>query len=406
MGTRVEPTASPPGRFLVFYCGLLMSLGAFSVDITLPSIPAMVAGLDAPYALVQWTVTVYILVSGIGQLFWGAASDRFGRKATIATGLGLYLAGSLIALAAPGIAVLLAGRALQGLGAASAMVASRAMIRDVYSGEELARNLALASMFFALGPIVAPLVGSVVAEFTGWRAIFALLSGWSVILLVLLVRIPETIVERSPDALSLAVFAERTGRLVRHPQSRRFLVVSAVIMSAMLLILSAAPRIYEANFGITGVTFALFFAVHGTGIVIGQWANRRMIRRFGIVAAAAMGNAVLIAAMLGILAVWAAGLMNPFVLSGLLVLFATSYLIVYSNAGALVLDPHGAIAGHATAIFGFSSQLGGALIVSAMVVFVGGDIGAWAGSILAICLINLALVATWTRIRPAPEESA
>ncbi len=402
----MQKTVLPSGRFIVFYCGLLMSLGAFSVDITLPSIPAMVDGLAAPYALVQWTVTVYMLVSGIGQLFWGAASDRFGRKATVATGLGLYLAGSLVAMAAPTIGILLAGRALQGLGAASAMVASRAIIRDVYSGEELARNLALASMFFALGPIVAPLVGALIAEFTSWRSIFAVLSAWSVILIVLLARIPETVARRSHDALSLAVFVERTGRLLRHPQSRLFLVVSAVIMSAMLLILSSAPRIYEANFGIAGITFALFFAVHGTGIIVGQLFNRRLIRKVGTIRATIVGNAVLIGAMLAMLAVWAAGAMNPFVMSGLFVLFATSYLVVYSNAGAMVLDPHGDIAGHATAIFGFTGQMGAALTVSALVVFVGGDVGAWAGSILTICLVNLALVAGWQIRQAAAARSA
>lgn len=402
----MQKTVLPSGRFLVFYCGLLMSLGAFSVDITLPSIPAMVDGLAAPYALVQWTVTVYMLVSGIGQLFWGAASDRFGRKATVATGLGLYLAGSLVAMAAPTISILLAGRALQGLGAASAMVASRAMIRDVYSGEELARNLALASMFFALGPVVAPLVGALIADFTSWRSIFAVLSAWSVILIVLLARIPETVPRRSHDALSLAVFAARTGRLLRHPQSRLFLVVSAVIMSSMLLILSSAPRVYEANFGISGIAFALFFAVHGTGIVVGQWLNRRLIRKVGTVRATIAGNAVLIGAMLAMLAVWAAGAMNPFVMSALFVLFATSYLVVYSNAGAMVLDPHGDIAGHATAIFGFTSQMGAALTVSALVVFVGADIGAWAGSILSICLVNLALVAGWQISRAAAARAA
>ena len=402
----MQKTVLPSGRFIVFYCGLLMSLGAFSVDITLPSIPAMVDGLAAPYALVQWTVTVYMLVSGIGQLFWGAASDRFGRKATVATGLGLYLAGSLVAMAAPTIGILLAGRALQGLGAASAMVASRAIIRDVHSGEELARNLALASMFFALGPIVAPLVGSLIAEFTSWRSIFAVLSAWSVILIVLLARIPETVARRSHDALSLAVFIERTGRLLRHPQSRLFLVVSAVIMSAMLLILSSAPRIYEANFGIAGITFALFFAVHGTGIIVGQLFNRRLIRKVGTIRATIVGNAVLIGAMLAMLAVWAAGAMNPFVMSGLFVLFATSYLVVYSNAGAMVLDPHGDIAGHATAIFGFTGQMGAALTVSALVVFVGGDVGAWAGSILTICLVNLALVAGWQIRQAAAARSA
>ena len=68
------------GRYVALYCGLLMSIGAFSIDISLPAIPAMVRALDEPYAMVQWTVTIYMFASAFGQLLWGPASDRFGRK--------------------------------------------------------------------------------------------------------------------------------------------------------------------------------------------------------------------------------------------------------------------------------------------------------------------------------------
>ena len=91
---------------------------------------------------------------------------------------------------------------------------------------------------------------------------------------------------------------------------------------------------------------------------------------------------------------------TPVLITGLLILYATSYLVVYSNAAAMVLDPHGEVAGFATALYGFASMIGSSTIVSALVLFNGGSMISWAASLLAICLVCLALTATW-RARPA-----
>lgn len=383
------------GRYVALYCGLLMSISAFSIDISLPAIPAMVRELDEPYALVQWTVTIYMFSSAFGQLLWGPASDRFGRKAMLAGGLIFYFSGSVICVLAPDIATLLAGRGLQGFGASAAIVMSRAFIRDLYSGEELARNLALATMFFALGPIIAPFVGSGLAWVFGWRAIFVALVAWSLLLLAMMHGVPETLKARQREALSAGSYWRNTLRLLRHPQSRRFIWVSIASMTAMLLIIASAPRIYEANFGLTGLAFASYFAFHGIGIVIGQWGNRHVIRQFGVARAAVAGNLVLVLASGLILAGAMAGVMSPVLITGLLILFATSYLVVYSNAAAMVLDPHGEVAGFATALYGFASMIGSSTIVSGLVVFNGGSMVSWAGSLLTICLVCLALTGTW-----------
>jgi len=92
--------------------------------------------------------------------------------------------------------------------------------------------------------------------------------------------------------------------------------------------------------------------------------------------------------------------MSPVLITCLLILFATSYLVVYSNAAAMVLDPHGEVAGFATALYGFASMIGSSSIVSGLVVFNGGSLVSWAGSLLAVCLVCLLLTATW-RARPA-----
>lgn len=382
-------------RAIVIFCGLLMSISAFSVDITLPSFPAMAADLAAPFELVQWTITLYMVGAGFGQLLWGSLSDRFGRRVVLGAGLGLFLVGCLCAAFSPSITLLLASRLLQGAGAAAAIVCSRAILRDLHSGEELARSLALATAIFAVGPIFAPLIGAGMAAIAGWRFIFLALAIFAAGLLLALLRLPETLPSRSMDAVRPKVFAARTTRLFRHPQSRHFLLLSAVIMSSMLLILAVAPRIYEHAFGLTGTGFALFFALHGTGIVIGQTINRHLIRRVGIVDAMIAGNAVLIVSSGLMLAFALAGWMNAYLMTALLVLFATSYLIVYSNAAAMVLDPHGDIAGFTAAFYGFTSQIGASVAVSLLVVGIAASTVAFAAVLIAICGTCLAGLLLW-----------
>lgn len=382
-------------RAIVVYCGLLMSSSAFSVDITLPSFPSMVADLGAHYSRVQWTITFYMFMAGLAQLFWGPLSDRFGRRPALAGGLAIYLAGCLMSALAPSIELLLAGRLLQGFGGAAAIVLARAVMRDLFHGQELARNLALATAIFAVGPIAAPLVGAAIAGPFGWRAVFGALALFAAGLLLVLAKMPETLAARSPDAASPAVVARRAARVFGHPQSRHFLLLSAVAMSTMLFILASAPRIYDVQFGLEGATFALFFALHGTGIVIGQAANRRLIPRLGIVPAMLVGNSVLIVAAALILAFAAAGLVDAYLMTALLILYATSYLVVYANATAMVLDPHGDIAGFAAALFGFTSQIGAAAVASTVVLFTGDSVTGFAAALLCICLVSFAMIASW-----------
>ena len=289
----------------------------------------------------------------------------------------------------PNIEILLTGRSLQGLGGAAAMVCSRAIIRDMFSGDELARSLALATAIFAAGPIIAPLAGGLIAEFSGWRVIFGLLSVYAALLLLVLVKLPETNKSKAEDATRLAVVLRRSKRLVANPQSRHFLILAAIINSSIILILAGLPVIYDVHFGINGLLFSIFFAAHGLGIIVGQMGNRYLIRSHGPLTAMILAGFVLVLSALLMLVIGAIEAIGPFTMSALFVLFATSYLIVYANSTAMVLDPHGDMAGFAASFFGFVSQVGASLIASLLVVLVGDSIVAFAACLLAICVVSL-----------------
>ncbi len=350
-------------RLLVVYCGLLLTIGAFSVDITLPFFRPMREAFGAPESAIQATVTLYVGSIGLGQLLFGPLSDRFGRRAAIALGLSIYLAGATVALSAQHIEGMLAGRALQGFGAAAGPVVSRAILRDLFSGPALAQNMAIATGIFSLGPILAPLIGVGIAEAGGsWRSVFVGMIGLALLLLAGLWRTPETRPQARPDALSPARMWRDVRRLFAHPQSRHFLLLGPLAQSTMLCLVAGMPRVFEHEFGIGGATFAVLFALHGGGIILGQTANHRLIARLGAARTALIASVIMTLAGLLLTGFAALGRLHPYGFSAIVFLFAIGFLIVLANMASLTLDPHPQIAGFTSSFLGFFSQVPGATI--------------------------------------------
>ncbi len=198
-----------------------------------------------------------------------------------------------------------------------------------------------------------------------------MLAVFAVLLLVALSRLPETIRARSGDATQARVIAARVCAAFRASPVAQL----PVALDRRDVDHAPDPRfsagIYEREFGVTGLAFAAFFASHGLGIIVGQIANRRLIAAFGTAKAMLAGSLVWSSRRRRCSSLLASGMATAWILTAILMLFATSYLIVFSNAAAMVLDPHGDIAGFAAAIYGSTSQIGSALIVSVLVTLIG-----------------------------------
>jgi MFS transporter, DHA1 family, multidrug resistance protein len=379
----------------IIYAGMLMSITAFSIDIILPAIPEMARDLGAPVSTVQLTISLFILALGLGQLFWGIMSDRYGRRPVIATGLGVYIVASIAAAFVQSAEALIICRVLQGVGVSSAGISARALIRDLHSGPALASAMATATAIFAIGPILGPFIGSALLEVMDWRAIFFALSVLAALLAAGLLVLPETLPTRVP--VSFAAIATSTKAVFDNYQSRFFLLVGPLLMSTMIFILSMMPAVYAAEFGVEGFGFAALFALHGLGIIAGQSVNRILIRRIGVAQALAAGAFVLVIASGLMVLMSLTGFAGPISFALALVLFATSYLVVIANGTSLLLDPHGGIAAFTAALGGTVAQLGAGLGISLLVLIVQPTAMAFSMGLFALCCLSLIPALWWLK---------
>ena len=372
-------------RALIAFCGLLLSVSAFSCDITLPAFWSMQQDLAAPIEWVQAVVPVFLIVQACGQLVFGPASDRWGRRPVIVGGLVLYIAGTAVAAAAHSIGVVHVGRAAQGFGSACGIAVGRAVLRDVSHGPGLAQAMAFATAIFALGPISAPLVGYGLVALGGWRAIFLGMGALALGLLAVAVfRFRETNAAPDPEALRPRRLLQALARIAGNRQSRTFLLLAASTQFGIISFVASAPRFFRSEFGIEGLAFAVLFAATGLGIILGQIANTRMIARLGVLAATRVAAGVLSAVIAAVLALLLAGWLNVTVFVALMFAFNTSLMVVMGNSAALVIDPHREIAGFASSAFGFFCQASAAVVAILSLPLIDGRLLPWACAMLAI----------------------
>jgi MFS transporter, DHA1 family, multidrug resistance protein len=389
--------------FLIVFCGLLLTSNAFSTDVLMPAVFAMEIDLKAPIAQVQIALPIFIFASAFGQLVFGPASDRFGRKPVLLVGLATYTAAALLASTATTIEVVLGARALQGFGSAAAVVLGRAILRDTHSGSELARTMALAMAVITVGPVLAPLVGTGLVAFGGWRPTFVAMALFGIAMsAVAFYRLKETNHTLRSDALDLRELKRAMQRVLTHPQSRFFLSVSAVLGFTIISFIAHAPRIFKSAFGVDGMQFALSFALLGLGIVVGQVFNARAITRFGVLATTKAAASVL-AVVCSVMAVLAAAkMLNAVGFGVLMFLFNCAYLSVIANAASLTIDPHAEIAGLASSVYGFVTQLVPGAMALLTLGVIAGDLKVWA---TLAALTTVGVLAALCTYRPLASAS-
>jgi DHA1 family bicyclomycin/chloramphenicol resistance-like MFS transporter len=342
---------------------LLTGLGPLSVDMYLASFPDIGRVLNAPAAQVQLTISLYLIGFAIGQVLYGPLSDRHGRRPVLIGALSLYVFASLGCALAPSIETLIAARFVQAVGGSGAIVLARAVVRDLYDGARVGRELSRLASVMALAPIVAPLIGGVLQTAFGWRASFVvLLCTGAIAVANVWLFLPETLRVRAPEPVSLMSTLRAYRRFIRTPSYLAHLGLATCCLGGLFAWISTAAFVLQDLYGLSALAFGLVFAVGSAGYMLGTLIAARFVTHWGMDRTMAAGAAAMAAGGLGMMLALAAGLSvtAALVASMALYLCGMGLLLPQSQAGALLPFPERA--GAASSLLGFVQQTTAAII--------------------------------------------
>jgi DHA1 family bicyclomycin/chloramphenicol resistance-like MFS transporter len=352
----------PQPRFgeFVTLTALIVSLVALSIDIMLPALQQIGGELGAPRANdAQLIVSALFVGLAAGQIVYGPLSDSIGRKPAIHAGLLLFILGCLISILATSFPVMLAGRVLQGLGAAGPRSVTIALVRDQYEGRAMARIMSLVMAVFIMVPALAPGIGQIILMIAHWRAIFGFMLAVAAIALVwFALRQPETLaperrVKFSPSRIVLAV-RETCGSRVAFG----YTLASGLIFGAFVGYLNSAQQILQMQYGL-GELFPLYFGALALAIGCASLVNARLVMRHGMRRLSTWALGLLTGLSLAFLmpATLADGAPPLWALMAYLMVVFFCIGMLFANFNALAMEPLGHIAGVGAAVVGSLTTL-------------------------------------------------
>ena len=275
--------------------GLFTFCGTVGMHIFVPALPAAAIDLHATPAALELTISLYILGLAVGQLVYGPASDRFGRRPALLAGLSIFTVASIAGLFAPDVQTLVLARFFQALGGCSGLVLARAIIRDTSQAHEAARRLALTNLLVTAGPAVAPLIGGGLSALWGWRTILMGLSAVGGANFVLAWRIlPET----RPEAamFSPSRYARDYVGLLRSRQFLAYAVGGACATTSLYAFIACAPFIFVNRLHVPATSVGLYLALLVSGLWLGSLLASQLIARFSLTRFVVVANAVSVVA--------------------------------------------------------------------------------------------------------------
>jgi DHA1 family bicyclomycin/chloramphenicol resistance-like MFS transporter len=359
--------ADPRGPTLIVLLGLLTAFGPMSIDMYLPSLPTIRAELGGSTSSVQLTLSAFTIGFAAGQLFYGPLSDRLGRRPVVLVGILLFIAASVLCASSPGIDALIASRCLQAFGGGAGSALARAIVPDLYQHEAASRVLSLMMLVMLLAPLLAPLVGGQILVHVGWRAIFWALALFGMVCLAAALRhLPETLAPENRRGAGIGAVLSGYGEVLSHRRTLGCAILGGMSFAGLFTFLSLSPFVYIDVFGVAPEHYGLLFAVNAVGVMIGAYANSRLVGRLGVERMLRLGvtwSALAGVALVMLVAFGSGGLAA--IVAGT-ALFLLPHSITNANALTLALEPFARLAGTASSAIGAirfgSGALAGALV--------------------------------------------
>jgi len=343
--------------------GLLCATGPLAIDMFLPAMPTIAENLGGTMAGAQLTISAYFIAYGLAQMVYGPVADVVGRKPPLIAGLVLFLAGSIGCALAPDMNWLVAARVVQALGGAAAMVIPRAIIRDMHTGPQATRLMALVMLIISVSPMLAPLIGSGIVAVSGWRAIFGVLALVALMsIAITLLMQPETLALEKRAPVRLAALSGGIRTLLRDPVFMGLTFVGAFGMASFFVFLASASFVYTGHYGLTPTGFSLAFAANAAGFFSASQLAARLGEKFGAEKVVTRAVSGFLGFTLVLLALVWFGVDHFALLVALLICANACLGLVIPTAMVMALDDHGDIAGLASSLGGMLQMMVGGVM--------------------------------------------
>ncbi|OFW87309.1 MAG: hypothetical protein A3J37_02770 [Alphaproteobacteria bacterium RIFCSPHIGHO2_12_FULL_45_9] len=350
---------SIPSKEFTVLMALMMSIVAISIDALLPALGQIGNEMKVAHENdVQLIIGSIFGGMAIGQMIAGPSSDALGRKPILYAGIALYLVGSVFCYFASDFHWLLVGRFIQGLGVSAPYVTSVSVVRDKYSGQNMARVMSIVMMIFIIVPAIAPTLGQFVMHLAGWRAIFGLYIIYSITIGIWIsIRLEETLPADKRSKVELKSFIREFKTVISNRTTCLYMICMGLLFGSFIGYLGASQQIFQVQFNV-GEDFALYFG--GLALVFGgaSLVNAKIVSKFGMrtICQWSMGIVILISALFVVLHFVVDSVTLPMFIAYAIPLFFM-FGLMFGNLNAIAMEPMGDVAGMASAIIGSVSSI-------------------------------------------------
>ena len=356
-----------------------------SIDMYLPSLPAIAAAFAADPAAAQYTLASFFVGLALGQAIYGPLADRHGRKPPLYAGLTLYIVASVGCALAPDMATLTALRFVQAAGGCAGVVIARAVVRDRFDARTSAKVYSLLMLVMGLAPILAPLIGGWILVLAGWRAIFGALALFGLVTLALSWRyLPETRPADTIGSDGIGAALRVYGELLRDRRFIGYALSGGFALGGMFAYITGSPHVFIELYGVPAQSYGWLFGLNALGLIASSQYNRRLLTHHTADAILRRANRATVLLGLVLLAVTARGGGGLPALLIPLFGYIASLGFTGPNAMACALAHQGGRAGSASALIG-TLQFGVATVSSMLVGLLGNGSALPMAAVIAGC---------------------
>lgn len=383
----------------ILILGMLSAIGPFSIDMYLPAFPDIATSLETTVARISLSLSSFFIGISAGQVIYGPLLDRFGRKKPLYVGLIVYLlasAGCALVNTADGLIAL---RFIQALGGCAGMVASRAMVRDLFPVHENAKVFSMLMLVIGVSPIIAPTLGGYLTAALGWHSLFIVLTGMSaVIMAAVYFVLPETRPADPDYSLRPAAIAKSFWSVLRQPQFITYAMTGAVSAAGLYAYIAGSPSVFMELYKVSEKEYGWIFAFVAAGLILSSQVNSFLLRKYkseqiipiALAFQTVMGALLFVGSWQG----WV-GLAGTIIL---ILLFLSCQGFTFPNSSALSMAPFSRNAGSASAMMGTLQMSIGALTSALVSYFNNHTALPMTGIMLACSATSLCILLAGSRI--------